>query len=399
MSVYKPAKSRFYQYDFRYKGKRYTGSTGVETLRKAEAVERHIRGEVALGLHDDQAGMTLDQGAGQWWEEVGKHLRTAKDVERRLEIVLRLVGKDTRLVDVTTRKLSIAIEKRRGETYAKAPDRPGKPAKRYPVTNATVNADIVGIVRRILRRAETVWEVKPLAKIDWKALTLKEPEPEIRVYTAEQRAAWIAQCDPVAAKALEYLLRYGLRLNELFFPPAAYLPRDEFAGPRLAINKRKRGVMLLPLREEDARDVAARVGRAQAAGHETIWFEEIVIPACGKRPEKVILEPLTYYGLQARLRSAAKRAGIDMARVIHGARHHAGTVILAKTGNLKLAQQLLGHADIKSTLRYAHALEENLRAALESDTKQASGPAKQGKLGGANEKATNLVSGNKRRSR
>lgn len=365
MTVYKPAKSRFYQYDFRYKGKRYTGSTGVETMRKAEAVERHIRGEVALGLHDDQAGMTLDQGAGQWWEEVGKHLRTAKDVERRLETLLRLMGKDTRLVDINTRRVSIAIEKRRGETYQKAPDKPGKPAKRYPVANATVNADIISPLRRILRRAETVWEVKPIAKIDWKALTLAEPEPEIRLYTADQRAAWIGQCDPVAGRALEYLLRYGLRLNELFFPPAAYLPADEFAGPRLAINKRKRGVMLLPLREDDARDVAARVGRAQAAELETIWFEEKVIPACGKRPERVILEPLTYYGLQARLRSAAKRAGINMARVIHGARHHAGTVMLGKTGNLKLTQQLLGHADIKSTLRYAHALEGDLRQALE----------------------------------
>ncbi|MEJ2816401.1 tyrosine-type recombinase/integrase [Caulobacter sp. CCG-8] len=372
MSVYKPAKSRFYQYDFRYKGKRYTGSTGVETLRKAEAVERHIRGEVALGLHDDQAGMTLDQGAGQWWEEVGKHLRTAKDVERRLETLLRLMGKDTRLVDINTRKVSVAIEKRRGETYQKAPDKPGKPAKRYPVANATVNADIISPLRRILRRAETVWEVKPIAKIDWKALTLAEPEPEIRLYTADQRAAWIGQCDPVAGQALEYLLRYGLRLNELFFAPAAYLPADEFAGPRLAINKRKRGVMLLPLREDDARDVAARVGRAQAADLETIWFEEIVLPACGKRPEKIILEPLSYYGLQARLRSAAKRAGINMARVIHGARHHAGTMMLGKTGNLKLTQQLLGHADIKSTLRYAHALEADLRSALEESPPQES---------------------------
>jgi hypothetical protein len=376
MSVYKPAKSRFYQYDFRYKGKRYTGSTGVETMRKAEAVERHIRGEVALGLHDDQAGMTLDQGAGQWWEEVGKHLRTAKDVERRLETLLRLMGKDTRLIDINTRKVSVAIEKRRGETYQKAPDKPGKPAKRYPVANATVNADIISPLRRILRRAETVWEVKPIAKIDWKALTLAEPEPEIRLYTADQRAAWIGQCDPVAGQALEYLLRYGLRLNELFFPPAAYLPADEFSGPRLAINKRKRGVMLLPLREDDGRDVAARVGRAQAAELETIWFEEKVIPACGKRLEKIILEPLTYYGLQARLRSAAKRAGINMARVIHGARHHAGTVMLGKTGNLKLTQQLLGHADIKSTLRYAHALEGDLREALEGDRHVTAGDKK-----------------------
>jgi integrase len=120
-----------------------------------------------------------------------------------------------------------------------------------------------------------------------------------------------------------------------------------------------------PLREDDAREIADRLGRAQAAGLKTVWFEEKVTPAWGKRPEKVELVAMTYYGLQARFRSAAKRAGIDMARVIHGARHHAGTVMLGKTGNLKLTQQLLGHADIKSTLRYAHALEADLRAALD----------------------------------
>jgi site-specific recombinase XerD len=54
-----------------------------------------------------------------------------------------------------------------------------------------------------------------------------------------------------------------------------------------------------------------------------------------------------------------------MSRVIHGTRHHAGTTMLGKTGNLRLTQQLLGHADMKSTMRYAHALEADLRAALE----------------------------------
>ncbi len=53
-------------------------------------------------------------------------------------------------------------------------------------------------------------------------------------------------------------------------------------------------------------------------------------------PERTLLEPMTYYGLQTRIRSAAKRAGIKLSRVIHGARHHAGTVMLGKTGNLKL---------------------------------------------------------------
>lgn len=362
MSVYKGNKSRFFHYDFQYKGKRYTGSTGVATMRKAEEVERKVRADVALGLYDDQAGMTLDEAAGQWWEEVGKHLRTARDVERRLEILLRLMGPETRLVDITTRKVSTAIEKRRAETFQKAPDRPGKPAKRYPIKNATVNGDIIGMLRRILRRAETIWEVKPIPKISWRALTLKEPEPEVRLYTEAQQQAWLDQCDPVTRTALSLLLTYGLRLGELFFPPSAFEP----SGPRLVINKRKRGALLLPLRQDHADDIAARVAVAIYEGLETVWFEELVIPAAGKRERRVMYIPLTYGGIQARMRTAAKRAGLNMPRLIHGTRHHAGTMMLAKSGNLKLAQQLLGHADIKSTMRYAHAMDGALRNVLEN---------------------------------
>jgi integrase len=52
----------------------------------------------------------------------------------------------------------------------------------------------------------------------------------------------------------------------------------------------------------------------------------------------------------------------------HDFRHDFGTKILRKTGNLKLAQKALNHRDIKSTLRYAHVLDEDVAAAVEAVT-------------------------------
>lgn len=49
----------------------------------------------------------------------------------------------------------------------------------------------------------------------------------------------------------------------------------------------------------------------------------------------------------------------------HTLRHTAGTWILKQTGNLKITQQILGHADIKTTTKYAHVLDEEKRNALE----------------------------------
>jgi integrase len=362
VSVYRPARSRFFHYDFVCKGRRYHGSTEVESRRLAEQVERNLRNRIALGA-DPHAEMTLDQAAGRWWEEVGRHLRTAADLERRLETLLRLMGPATPLAEISTAKVSAAIEIRRGETFARSAA-PG--ARRYRLSNATVNADVPDLLRRILMRARDVWEVGGLRAIAWRKLRLKEPEAQVCYYTAAQRQAWLDACDDATRLQLQLLLTYGLRLQELFVPPQAYDPGGEDHGPRLAINKRKRGSHLLPLREDDARQIAARAGRAIAAGLPHLWFEA---------DAKGQLVAMSYYGIQTRLRTAARRAGITTPRVIHGARHHAGTMAVSATGSLKLAQQLLGHVSISSTMRYAHALDRDLRELLEGLSRPGPGPA------------------------
>ena len=48
----------------------------------------------------------------------------------------------------------------------------------------------------------------------------------------------------------------------------------------------------------------------------------------------------------------------------HTLRHTAGTWILKKTNNLKITKEILGHADIKTTLKYAHVLDDEKRQAL-----------------------------------
>lgn len=369
MSVYKPAKSRFFQYDFQYQGRRFHGSTGQETRRAAEAVERRKRQAAALGELDVDDIPTLQQAASAWWTDRAQHLRTADDVWTRIKICLRLVGERTRVSEIDSGVVLRAIQRRARETYARST---AEKARRYPVQPATVNADIIATLRRILRHAaKGDPRIKSLMPaIAWDELRLPEPEGALRIYTAPQRAAWRAACDPTAAIALDLLLTYGMRFSELFFAPSAFHPAEDDEGgfAFLLLEHRKRGLMVLPLRDDDARAIAARVGRAIAAGLPSIWLEQ---DARGR------LVAVGYHGLYARLRSAAKRAGLtaDMNRVIHGARHHAGSTIVQRTGNLKTAQQLLGHANIASTMRYAHMLGADLKAALESTPREPAGDA------------------------
>jgi integrase len=110
--------------------------------------------------------------------------------------------------------------------------------------------------------------------------------------------------------------------------------------------------------------MAARLGRARKAGLKTVWFREKRLPGPGG---KVVLKPLTYGGLEIAVRRAMVRSGLKEAkgmRGIHAARHHAAMQTLRKTKNIRVAQKLLGHADIKSTMVYAHAIEDDVRNAL-----------------------------------
>lgn len=50
----------------------------------------------------------------------------------------------------------------------------------------------------------------------------------------------------------------------------------------------------------------------------------------------------------------------------HDLRHTRGTRILRQTGNLAAAQKALAHKNIKTTLRYAHAFDDDVRRALEA---------------------------------
>jgi integrase len=77
---------------------------------------------------------------------------------------------------------------------------------------------------------------------------------------------------------------------------------------------------------------------------------------------------LTLNGARSAWHRMRTKSGVKDFR-FHDCRHDFGTKLLRETGNLKLVQKALNHADIKSTLRYAHVLDEDVAAAVEAIAK------------------------------
>ena len=337
MGVY--PKGKWWHYDFVYRGRRYYGSTGQDTRRAAEAVERKIRADAALGVVADAGDLTIDEAAGRYLDEKGAD--ADRMLEPRLRVMVECVGKATLLREIDAAKVADAMARRRGigrKPAASAKDQtPRRPSP------STVNRDIIDTtLRPLLNRARKVWGARTLHAIEWKDLRMKEPKGIVREYSEAEIAAWKAQLPARYHLVLDLMLTYGMRFGELFFVPGDV----DGVGRRLYLRDRKAGDELsLPLRQDHARTLAAMAS------------------AC--KPDQPVIG-FEYEKLAGMLRRAARRAGIRGGRVIHGARHHAGTTILRATGNLKLAQRLLGHATIQSTARYAHAVEDDLRAAIDA---------------------------------
>lgn len=360
MSVYRHSKSPVWHYDFQHKGRRFYGSTGVETRRAAEAVERRIRQQAATGELDDAARMTLNQAAGRWWLERGAALKGGDRLEARIERMLAAVGPAVPIGQITTAWLATAIERRRGTAITRAP---GQKARQYLPSNSTVNRDMIDTLRPILNRARKAWGAV-LPEIDWAALRMREPRPRPRELAGGELDDVLAQLRPHWHDMVRLAARYGCRLGELFFS-LDDLDVTDLDNARIRLRERKGGDdHTIPLLADDAAILAGRLGRARAAGLDTVWFRE----SRGRWPGAPLrLHALTYHGASIAMRRAMTRSGLRAGkgmRGMHDLRHHSAMQILRGTGNVRMAQKLLGHADIKSTLVYAHAIEADVKAGL-----------------------------------
>lgn len=161
---------------------------------------------------------------------------------------------------------------------------------------------------------------------------------------------------PLVWCVVDLALGTGLRVGEL-----CRLVCGDFDAKRRSLRvwrlKRRKAVQeTLPL----ARSLAGHLTDYLA------WMEAVGQPAgpkarllCGERG------PLTTAGLARIWSVAVERAGLPPYS-IHSARHTRGTTLLETTGNLRLVQRALGHANIASTSIYAGVSFESLQAALDT---------------------------------
>jgi integrase/recombinase XerD len=188
-----------------------------------------------------------------------------------------------------------------------------------------------------------------------KVLTVAEVDTIIERAESESRRSDLSP--PARLRALrlhalmELIYASGLRVSELVALPAAAARQTQ----RFLLVRGKGGhERMVPLTERAHKAARAYLDARAAAGlADSRWL----FPAGGDSGH------LTRQEFARELKALAAGAGIAAARVSpHVLRHAFASHLLANGADLRIVQQLLGHADISTTQIYTHVLEERLRA-------------------------------------
>jgi integrase/recombinase XerD len=152
---------------------------------------------------------------------------------------------------------------------------------------------------------------------------------------------------------LETLYATGLRVSELVaLPKSAARARDPFIGVRGKGGRER----LVPLTNR-ARDALGAYRALLEAKSPARALSPFLFPADSDSGH------LTRQAFARDLKSVAAAAGIASGAISpHALRHAFASHLLQNGADLRVVQELLGHADISTTQIYTHVLDERMRA-------------------------------------
>jgi len=257
VGVYK--RGRVYWYEFWHQGIRYRRSTGCTSKREAEDIEREARRAARLGT-GAQTRLTIDEAATAWWTDHAQHLKSWRTLAFQLRVCRRVLDFSKDMADLSTADIAAAIAARRAE----------ETHNKRPPTNATINREIIDVMRPVHGYARRVRGAL-VQEIDWRSVRLKERKNRVREFTPDEQAAVVAQLLEHHRLILAFFARYGARMSEGWCPLSAF---NAESGRIWLRDRKDGGDHVLRLVEGDRQMMAERAKQAKAAGLDTVWFRE-----------------------------------------------------------------------------------------------------------------------------
>ena len=349
--------SPFWHYDFRVAGARLHGSTRTGNKRLAQQLIDRIHHDALLPTRA-RPPITLDEAAGLYADHA-ETLPSWPTIRYLLAALVKGLGKDRLLSEITQRDLIAFIAKRR--IKARGPTPSGLPAEAHKMrANSSINREIEN-ARAVWRKAEAArFDVGDVP--DWGALRLKTQPSRWQVLGQgiEEGALLRAVRDDVR-DAVRFLLLSGWRRMEML----GLCWNDLDLPNRTAWTRIKGGADVeRPL----TADMLVLIANQPRIGPRVFTYvceraSGGVAGRAGRRHGQRY--PLTATVLRAAFEAARQATGLDTLR-LHDLRHTRATRLLRTSGDIALTKTAMAHRSLKTTLRYAHVMNEDVREALEN---------------------------------
>ncbi len=310
------------------------GADGKQVRRSDAAWSRedaeHALAEHRLGLgpKDDGEAASLPFGvAVQRYLQAKSRKRSIKNDERSLKLFKDYFGAETPLTQITAARISAWKAER---LAAKCPQ-----TKRH-YSAAAVNRPLAAL-SHLLRLAHEEWEVLPVVP---KIRLEKEPEGRIRWLEPDEEARLLAACrasrNLQLANIVTIALNTGLRLSELL----------GLAWERVDLS---RGVIRLEVTKSGKR--------------REIPMRQVVYEILASLPEPRQGRVWQQRDIRKAFENAVEAAKLENFH-FHDLRHSFGSWFVMRGGSLQTLKEILGHADLKMTLRYSHLAPDHLRSEM-----------------------------------
>ena len=296
-------------------------------LGKVMAAKREGRYHDVFDVRQETQ-VVFDELAARY-EENFKEQRSFKGFKSHVIRDLKEVFGGRRLSRITYLDLE-TYRNRRKTTPTKA----GKPR-----TDASVNRDMAILGHMLSKAVEWGFlETSPFKK--GKRLMFKENNHRLRFLSETEIAALLQACPPHLKPIVQTALLTGMRRGELLS-----LKWEQIRSGFIYLTETKSGKP----RQIPINDLLSEVFKEVRRGNQ-LKSPYVFCDPQGKRFNEV----------KRSFPSACRRAGIEDFR-FRDLRHTFASRLVMKGASLKAVQELLGHADLTMTLRYAHLSQKHLR--------------------------------------
>jgi integrase len=356
VSVFITEKSApYYWYSFQIQRRRFFGSTRCKARKEAErfeALERERAKELIKATQRAATSLAMKDVTARLWTDSAQYDAEPDATFTNIGRLVDYFGGTTLLTDIDHAKAKKLVAWRRGHRVSGRKDQTDAPL----IANATVNRSTTKMLQRLFTFAKAEgarFEREP----KWDDLLLPEPVERIReLQDAEADAInehMRADYEPFFA----FARGTGMRLREL----VGLKWSEVNFGTKQIIKTGKGGRRIVCEITPTIRDIIFPL-----QGHHPDFVFTYVCACSNRRTGRIKGEryPLTIDGVKQYWKQLRANAGVTDFR-FHDFRHDFGSKLLRVTGNLKLVQRAMNHADIKTTLRYAHVLQSDIAEAIE----------------------------------